>query len=122
MHDWFYLLLKNVSYEVAAPNAARHVHTVDPATGQCPCSTATAFAQHVSQVHHAVGDLHQNERHPLKQKTACAHCGKVPGPADPGLQLCGRCRGARYCSPECQRAAWKGGHKQACQAPANIDG
>jgi hypothetical protein len=31
-------------------------------------------------------------------------------------QVCVACRGARYCSTACQRAHWKGGHKEACKA------
>ncbi|GAQ89321.1 hypothetical protein KFL_005110030 [Klebsormidium nitens] len=31
------------------------------------------------------------------------------------LKRCSRCKGARYCSPECQRAGWKE-HKKSCVA------
>ena len=31
------------------------------------------------------------------------------------LLSCGRCRVAKYCSAECQKAHWKAGHKQACE-------
>ena len=38
----------------------------------------------------------------------CAKCGK-PGAAN----TCGRCKQAKYCSQDCQRAHWKE-HKQSC--------
>jgi hypothetical protein len=31
-------------------------------------------------------------------------------------QVCVACRGARYCSPACQRAHWRAGHKEVCKA------
>ena len=34
--------------------------------------------------------------------------------ADDGEKVCVRCKVARYCSPECQKTDWKGGHKQEC--------
>ena len=39
----------------------------------------------------------------------CNHCGK-----ERGKLICSRCRGARYCSEECQREAWRAGHKRVC--------
>jgi hypothetical protein len=43
----------------------------------------------------------------------CNHCSK-PGKAKE-LKLCSRCMTVRYCSTDCQRAAWKAGHKTACK-------
>jgi len=40
----------------------------------------------------------------------CEECGKTEGK----LRLCTRCRQVRYCSTECQRKAWVGGHKDQC--------
>ena len=40
---------------------------------------------------------------------SCAACGKVGE-----LRMCGRCRGAAYCSEKCQRAQWKQ-HKAGCR-------
>ena len=34
------------------------------------------------------------------------------------LDTCGRCKHAYYCGAECQKAAWKAGHRRACR-PAN---
>lgn len=49
----------------------------------------------------------------------CCHlaCSNFEGPSEASLptKLCGGCRRARYCSLECQRAAWvKGGHSRVC--------
>jgi tetratricopeptide (TPR) repeat protein len=33
------------------------------------------------------------------------------------LNCCGNCKAAYYCSPACQRSAWKSGHKEACRNP-----
>ncbi|KAI9021995.1 hypothetical protein DFJ74DRAFT_671334 [Hyaloraphidium curvatum] len=35
--------------------------------------------------------------------------------ADDKLRRCGRCRFARYCSTECQRAAWDAEHRESCR-------
>jgi hypothetical protein len=42
----------------------------------------------------------------------CDHCGKEHKPKD--LKDCSRCKGASYCGPECQRAAWPI-HKKVCK-------
>jgi len=49
---------------------------------------------------------------------ACAHCGARPMPnSGAKLKVCGACKGARYCSLECQKAHWiHGGHRAACAA------
>jgi hypothetical protein len=36
--------------------------------------------------------------------------------ADVKTQVCGGCRGVRYCSAACQKAHWKAGHKEVCKA------
>jgi hypothetical protein len=46
---------------------------------------------------------------------ACAACHALP-PAGRKFQVCGGCRAVRYCSPACQKAAWRSGHKVACRA------
>ena len=47
--------------------------------------------------------------------SVCARCGATP----PQLRLkrCARCRAARYCGPECQRAHWREGHRAVCAPP-----
>lgn len=47
---------------------------------------------------------------------SCAHCAMLPA-AGKKLLTCGRCKTVKYCSANCQRAAW-GAHKAACKAPA----
>jgi hypothetical protein len=44
---------------------------------------------------------------------SCAHCGKE------GVELkrCLRCKEVSYCGAECQKAAWKIGHKKTCVPP-----
>jgi len=44
----------------------------------------------------------------------CDECGKTEGK----LRLCTRCRLVRYCSTDCQRKAWTGGHKDRCGSAA----
>ncbi|EPQ51019.1 hypothetical protein GLOTRDRAFT_81621 [Gloeophyllum trabeum ATCC 11539] len=46
-----------------------------------------------------------------KNKRQCAYCEKV-GKHD--MPMCGRCKLVRYCSPECQKAAWVN-HKIFCK-------
>lgn len=41
----------------------------------------------------------------------CSHCGAQSAK----LMLCSGCLAASYCGPDCQRAAWKGGHKKLCK-------
>ena len=50
----------------------------------------------------------------------CSHpgCGQLIGvseAAGAGLMRCTKCRRRIYCSKECQKAGWKGGHKQECE-------
>lgn len=46
------------------------------------------------------------------ESRTCDHCGKKHKPKD--LKDCSQCKGASYCGPECQRAAWPI-HKKACK-------
>ncbi len=48
----------------------------------------------------------------MPKPRACENCGTTDAPK---LMLCGRCRNARFCGAECQRAAWPA-HKAACKA------
>jgi hypothetical protein len=43
---------------------------------------------------------------------ACDFCGKFAA-----CSTCGKCRNARYCSRDCQKADWKTKHKKECIAP-----
>merc|ERR1711998_665737 len=46
----------------------------------------------------------------------CDHCGATAEEAGlkQRLLVCSGCGAARYCSAQCQKAAWKGGHKKTC--------
>lgn len=46
------------------------------------------------------------------ESRTCDNCGKKHKPKD--LKDCSRCKGASYCGPECQRAAWPN-HKKVCK-------
>ncbi|KAI9034539.1 hypothetical protein DFJ74DRAFT_649825 [Hyaloraphidium curvatum] len=43
----------------------------------------------------------------------CDRCRK-PAPESGPLRRCARCRVTLYCGPECQRDAWRDGHKDVC--------
>ncbi|KAJ1494554.1 hypothetical protein T484DRAFT_1877476 [Baffinella frigidus] len=45
--------------------------------------------------------------------SSCSHCGTQ----DVALKRCARCGQEAYCGVECQKAAWRGGHKKDCKAP-----
>lgn len=51
---------------------------------------------------------------PRDPLTTCARCG-TEAPEGQQLKVCGRCKQAKYCSKECQRAHWGGMHRMACQ-------
>jgi len=44
-------------------------------------------------------------------------CRNLSGVSEAGLrlQLCSGCNTARYCSEDCQRRAWRAGHRGACR-------
>ena len=49
----------------------------------------------------------------------CANCGQPEGTV-PGIlqhKPCGKCKITFYCSTECQKKHWKGGHKKHCKTP-----
>ena len=48
----------------------------------------------------------------------CAQCGARPA-AGKKLLVCGRCKAAKYCSAQCQRAAWAS-HKDGCARPPSV--
>lgn len=46
---------------------------------------------------------------------SCQHCGIKQDEVDGAFKKCSGCKAVRYCSPECQRSAWKA-HKPLCSA------
>ncbi|KAJ3072537.1 hypothetical protein HDU98_003423 [Podochytrium sp. JEL0797] len=54
----------------------------------------------------------------------CDECGALAraenGEVVTRLRKCQKCLSKFYCSPECQRAAWKSGHKISCRAPGDL--
>ncbi len=50
----------------------------------------------------------------------CAACSALP-PAGRTFQVCGGCGAVRYCSPACQKAAWRSGHKAACRTAGRAE-
>ena len=58
---------------------------------------------------------------PANVMPTCSHAGGgqrigASEAAGAGLRTCAKCRQVVYCSRACQKAAWKGGHKQECEA------
>lgn len=45
-------------------------------------------------------------------RRVCSHCKSVLASED--LHRCARCKTAYYCNEDCQKAAWKAGHKDYC--------
>ena len=52
-------------------------------------------------------------RRALRKRT-CAYCEGVASVVQPPFQVCGGCMSRRYCSRDCQKAAWRSGHREAC--------
>ncbi|GAB1600558.1 uncharacterized protein LOC106876117 [Argonauta hians] len=46
---------------------------------------------------------------------SCANC-ETEAPEGKQFPACGKCRKVWYCSPKCQKVAWKAGHKKICTA------
>ena len=57
---------------------------------------------------------------PVESCRRCPHpgCGRrvaITDLAGEGLSKCSRCRQVVYCSKDCQKAAWRDGHKHECK-------
>lgn len=63
-----------------------------------------ALAQPANPAPNASANSAQTELH------QCAQCSKTGQ-----FMRCSRCQAVRYCSPECQKAHWKAGHKESCK-------
>jgi hypothetical protein len=58
------------------------------------------------------GQQHQEQASSEPKQQTCGACKREAA----GLQRCARCKQAFYCNQECQRAAWRAGHKLECLA------
>lgn len=58
---------------------------------------------------------HRNSFH-SKHEKCCAYCGVTKEEANNRMKICSRCRGAYYCSKECQSEDWYNNHKMTCVA------
>ena len=56
---------------------------------------------------------HPRVRRALRKRT-CAYCEGEGSIVQPPFQVCGGCMSRRYCSRDCQKAAWRSGHREAC--------
>lgn len=55
----------------------------------------------------------------LKAKSTCGClgcdlCGMTPKQTNSKMLRCGACKKVWYCGLDCQKLAWKGGHKEVC--------
>ena len=48
--------------------------------------------------------------------SVCAECGRAEVDGKKAFAVCGGCHVPMYCSKECQRLHWNGGHKKICKA------
>lgn len=53
-------------------------------------------------------------------KMACSFCDRLPMPDEESFKRCGQCKVAKYCSSECQKAAWAS-HKTECKPVAKLE-
>ena len=53
----------------------------------------------------------------LSSAPGARRCRNLSGASEAGLRtlLCSGCNAARYCTAACQKAAWRAGHRGACQ-------
>jgi len=47
--------------------------------------------------------------------TKCTHCDRKATPVGATFRACSRCKGAWYCSRDCQKNHWVAGHKNICK-------
>lgn len=98
------------------PSAARH-ELLDPQR-----NAFLVIFPHLDPTHSNVlvvscrrGDTIDVQLQAKMKKSICAFCYALTPSLLTSLKKCGGCLSARYCSPECQKAAWKAGHKAECK-------
>lgn len=67
----------------------------------------------ITSLHTLIAHLRCNDFLPAARH--CVACDALSVEAD--FLRCARCRAVHYCSKECQREDWVGGHKKVCRAP-----
>ena len=50
----------------------------------------------------------------------CGQCGRTEDQGET-FNHCSRCKDVSYCSKACQKQHWRGGHKDTCQAPSEME-
>ena len=60
-------------------------------------------------------ESHPRVRRALRKRT-CAYCEGEGSIVQPPFQVCEGCRRVAYCSRDCQKAAWRSGHRHECAA------
>ena len=81
------------------------------ADGKEVSDTVSRYASSLAEGYAAV--CTKNRRSLARRK--CAWCGKQAAIEKPPSKCCARCFGqTRYCSAECQKKHWEGGHRECC--------
>ena len=76
------------------------------------CGRATYCCREHQKIHWA--SVHKIQCKMWQEEKRCSHCGVEPK-TNENLLLCGGCKVHRYCSSQCQKDAWGGGHRSECK-------
>jgi hypothetical protein len=103
---------KVVSEQVSSP--AVWIHKDASTEHFAEVQEANSAAIKDSAMKHNVSLAEQENGTSAVSRKACSHCGSKPAPGAKAFFQCARCAAAQYCGKECQKAAWKAGHKRVC--------